>query len=70
MFFGNMIDRRTLTEMQNDFFMFTLYGGKHTVRGVYVDFYDKECRNMNKAKGFEHLFKARDILNGKHVTNK
>jgi len=70
MFFGNLIDARTNSELQNDFFMFTLYGGKHTVRSIYVDFYDALCRNMNRERGFEHLFKARDILNGKHVNVK
>jgi alpha-N-acetylglucosamine transferase len=70
MFFGNLIDQRTLSELQNDFFMFTLYGGRHTVRSVYVDFYDRICHVMNKAIGFEHLFKARDILTNKHVNNK
>ncbi len=70
MFFGNLIDARTLSELQNDFFMFTLYGGKHTVRSVYVDFYDRLCHLMNRVIGFEHLFKARDILNNKHVSNK
>lgn len=70
MFFGNLIDSRTLTELQQDYFMFTLYGGRNTVRSVYVDFYDSLCRNMSRAKGQEHLFKARDILSGKHVQNK
>jgi len=70
MFFGNLIDARTNSELQNDFFMFTLYGGRHTVRSTYVDFYDSLCRNMNREKGNEHLFKARDILNNKHVNNK
>lgn len=68
MFFG--IDHRTLTELQNDFYMFTLYGGRNTVRGVYIDFYDSLCRNMSKVNGFDHLFKARDILSNKHVNNR
>lgn len=70
MFFGNLIDQRTLSELQNDFFMFTLYGGRNTIRGVYKDFYEGLCRNMCMARGFQHSFKALDILNNKHVQNK
>ena len=70
MFFGNLIDERTLSALQNDFFMFTLFGGRNTVRSIYVDFYDRLCRNMCLAKGQEHNFKAHDILHDKHVNTR
>lgn len=67
MFFGNLVDKRTLEELQNDFFAFTLYGGMKTVRGIYVDFYDRICNKMCRQLGIQHKFKAKDILIGKHV---
>lgn len=70
MFFGNVIDKRTNSEIQKDFFALTLYGGAKTVRNIYVDFYDRLCSNMCTEKGIEHRFKADAILKGKHVHNK
>ncbi len=70
MFFGNLIDIRSLTQLQNDFFMLTLYGGQKTVRSTYIEFYDRLCFSMCTQKGIEHYFKARNLLTGKHVTNK
>lgn len=70
MFFGNAIDKRTNTEIQNDFYAFTLYGGQKTVRGVYIDWYDRLCFSFCTQLGIEHYFKAHGILTGKHVQNK
>lgn len=70
MFFGNSIDQRSLTEIQNDFFALTLYGGKTTVRLTYIEFYDRLCFMMCTARGIEHRFKAHEILNNKHVNSK
>lgn len=67
MFFGQAIDHRTYSELERDFFAFTLYGGMRTVRDIYVTFYDRLCFKMCTAKGIEHRFKAKDILVGKHV---
>lgn len=70
MFFGNVIDARTLTELQEQHFMFTLYGGIRTVRSIYVDFYDRLLFKICESKGIEHRFKAHGILTQKHVNNK
>lgn len=70
MFFGNAIDKRTYSEIEKDFFGFTLYGGQRTVRDIYIVWYDKLCFKFCKNKGIEHRFKAHGILTGKHVQNK
>lgn len=70
MFFGNMIDIRTLSELQREFFALTLYGARGTVRSVYKDFYDRICYTMCNLNGYDHIFKSATILSGKHVTNK
>lgn len=67
MFFGGSIDARTTSEIEKQYYAMTLYGGRRTVRGIYVDWYDKKVSNMCKAAGFEHRFKVHDILKGKHV---
>jgi len=70
MFFGNMIDKRSNTQLEQDYFAFTLYGGSRTVRDVYVTFYDKLMFKFCSAVGIEHYFKASEILKGKHVQQK
>lgn len=67
MFFGNVIDNRSLSDLENDYFAFTLYGGARTVRDVYTSWYDRLMFKFCEAKGFEHRFKAYSILSGKHV---
>lgn len=67
MFFGNNIDKRTLSELERDFYFFTLYGNKTTVRKIYIDFYDKLLFKMCEKNGLEHRYKAHAILVGKHV---
>jgi hypothetical protein len=70
MFFGNAIDKRTYSEIEKDFYGFTLYGGQRTVRDIYITWYDRLCFKFCKNKGIEHRFKAHGILTGKHVLNK
>lgn len=70
MFFGNMIDQRTYSELERDFYAFTLYGGQRTVRDIYVTWYDRLVFMMCSKKNIEHRFKADAILKGKHVLNK
>lgn len=69
MFFGNNIDKRTLTEIEQQFYFFTLYGNRTTVRKIYIDFYDKLMYKMAQSFGLEHRFKAHALLVGKHVNN-
>ena len=70
MFFGGAIDKRSLTEIETDFFAMTLYGGMRTVRDIYITFYDKLLFKICRQKEIEHRFKAHNILTGKHVLNK
>lgn len=70
MFFGNAIDKRTYSEIEKDFFGFTLYGGQRTVRDIYIVWYDRLCFKFCANRGIEHRFKAHGILTGKHVQNK
>lgn len=70
MFFGNLIDQRTRTELQNDFYTFTLYGGAQTVRLTYIEWYDSLCFMMCTARNTEHYFKGTEIVKHKHVQAK
>lgn len=70
MFFGNVVDQRTREQLQSDYYALTLYGGQRTVRDLYIVWYDKMLFNMCTNKGFEHRFKAHEILTGKHVHSK
>lgn len=69
-FFGDKIDSRTLTELQNDYYMFTLYGGRTTVRLNYREWYDRLVNSIWRKLGYNHLFKAHGIMQGKHVHTK
>lgn len=68
MFFGNNMDERTLSKLEEDYFFFTLYGNRTTVRKVYVDWYDRLMFKTCESKGIEHNFKAHQILVGKHLS--
>ena len=67
MFFGNEIDKRSLTELQDDYYAFTLYGGSRTVRDIYITWYDRLMFSFCEPKLIEHRFKALALLSGKHV---
>lgn len=66
-FFGEKIDERTLDQLQEQYYMFTLYGGRSTVRLNYREWYDRICQMMCRKVGKEHYFKSHGILQGKHV---
>jgi hypothetical protein len=70
-FFGDHIDTsRTLTDLQNDFFMFTLYGGRTTVRLEYREFYDRLLNKIYQSFNMPHIFKNHSIIQNKHVNNR
>lgn len=69
-FFGEKVDERDLDELQDYFYMFTLYGGRSTVRLIYREWYDRLCFMMCRENGLEHYFKSNGILQGKHVIEK
>jgi len=66
-FFGHMVDDRSLDDLQNQYYMFTLYGGKATVRLNYREWYDRICQMMCRKNKLNHYFKSHGILQGKHV---
>jgi hypothetical protein len=67
MFFGNSVDKRTFSELENDYYGFTLYGGIRTVREIYNGWYDRLMFKFCEKEVIEHRFKAYSILTGKHV---
>ena len=69
-FFGDTISNKTLTELQTENYLFTLFGGRTTIRLVYKEWYDRLCNVYCRAKGLMHYFKAHGILQGKHVHQK
>lgn len=69
-FFGENVDERSLDDLQNQYYMFTLYGGKSTVRLIYIEWYDRIVNMMCRKNKMENYFKSHFILQGKHVMNK
>lgn len=70
MFFGNNIDKRNLSQLELDYYAFTLYGGglgRTTVRDKYITWYDRLMFMMLTKFNQEHKFKADLILKNKHV---
>jgi len=68
MFFGNNIDPRRFDEIENDFFAFTLYGNRTTVRKIYQEWYDRLMFKTCAIMGKEHRFKSYQIMTGKHLS--
>lgn len=70
MFFGNEIDSRNVSQLENDYYAFTLFGGgvgRTTVRDKYITWYDRLLFKMLNKFQQEHRFKANVILTDKHV---
>ena len=70
MFFGNEIDARSTSQIEEDFYFITLFGGgvgRTTVRDKYITFYDKLLHKICAKKGIDHKYKAHLILTNKHV---
>jgi predicted transcriptional regulator len=70
MFFGGHLDKRTNSELKEQFYFLSIYGGRGFTRARYTEFYDsimhKEiCRNFN----MPHQFKVMYIMNDKHANN-
>ena len=68
-FFGENVDSRSLDELEKQHYMFTLYGGRSTVRLIYREWYDRLCHMMCARNGLNHYFKSDNILKDKHVNN-
>jgi hypothetical protein len=68
MFFGKNIDPRSLGQLEDDFYFFTLFGNQTTVRKIYIDWYDRLMFRYCESKGIEHHFKSRTILTNKHLS--
>lgn len=70
MFFGNVLDKRLLTELSEQYYCFTLYGGgvgRTTVRDAYITWYDRLMFKYLDKWSIEHRYKAHLILTNKHV---
>lgn len=68
-FFGENVDSRSLDEIEQQHYMFTLYGGRSTVRLIYREWYDRLIQMMCRKNGLESYFKSHNILQEKHVNN-
>lgn len=70
MFFGNELDSRSVSQLELDYYAFTLFGGgvgRTTVRDKYITWYDRILFKMLNKYKQEHRFKADLILKNKHV---
>ncbi len=71
LFFTNQLSSKTITQIKNDYFIMSFFGGKSFARNTYKQFYDgrfmiDKCR----ARGYNHVHKIHTILSNKHADNK
>lgn len=69
-FFGDTVSNKNLDEIQTQHYLFTLFGGRTTIRLIYKEWYDRLMNMYCRTNGLMHYFKAHGILQGKHVLNK
>jgi len=69
-FFGHEVVQKTLTQIQEDYFILTLYGGRTLVRLIYKEFYDRLIHKIYSKFGQNSRFKSNTILSNKHANNK
>jgi hypothetical protein len=69
-FFGNYYDKRTFTELEEQFYILSLYGngvGRKETKQRYIDFYDRIMRNYCLELGYDHDYKSGYIMQDKHL---
>lgn len=71
MFFGSHIDNRRFTQLTNDYYFLSIFGGRKTTKDIYIQWYDKlmfqYCRENIPKIG--HDFKTNYINADKHMNN-
>lgn len=70
MFFANLHDKRSLTQLKEDHFILSIFGGKGFTRGTYKDWYDRLMIGYCRKRGHNHVFKINYVLQNKHADNK
>ena len=70
MFFGDKQDNLPVSRLHDEYYFMTLFGkgnGTTTVRGKFIDFYDRILNNMCRKAGIPNNYKSHSILTGKHT---
>lgn len=68
-FFGNTISSKTFTQLQNEYYMLSIYGDngpRKLTRLMYLDWYDGLIKKQYKIKGYKTSY----IMPDKHLNNK
>jgi hypothetical protein len=69
-YFGNTNNKRPIKEINENFFILSLYGngkGATLVSSTYFDWYDRMTHKRFRSMGFSPIKKAFQLMKGKHV---
>lgn len=69
-FLGNSLDRRTLSQLQKDYFILSLFGHRTMTRPRYKEWYDDLLIKYHRAKGLNHNYKSHLIMVDKHANTR
>lgn len=66
-FLGNVLSELTFQEIERNFFILSIFGGKGFTREMYMEWYDRKLFDYFEARGMEHRYKRNSIVHDKHA---
>jgi predicted GH43/DUF377 family glycosyl hydrolase len=66
-FLGNRLSEMTFEEIERNFYILSIFGGKGFTREMYMEWYDRKLFDYFEAQGKEHRYKRNSIIHDKHA---
>jgi predicted GH43/DUF377 family glycosyl hydrolase len=70
LFFANKQSPLSITEMREQFYIMSLFGGAAMTKPVYKEFYDRNLIIIFREAGKNHVYKSHVVLSNKHADKK
>ena len=70
LFLGSGNDSRTFTQLTDDYYILSIFGGRNFTKLRYTEWYDRLLHNYHIAEGKAHAFKHHLIIGDKHANGK
>lgn len=65
-FFGSSISKMSLTEIQDNYYILSIFGGEGFTKPIYTNWYERMAVVLSQARGISWAFKKQHVFAGKH----
>lgn len=70
-FFGQSIDPRPVSQIEKEYLILSIFGGKLFTNPAYTELYDERLIRYHREKGLDHIYKYGAFISGdKHASNR